>query len=366
LLYGIYFFLTYLKNGPLPPRRIRKGETKNTRKEKKMPDLSPKENYLRALRHEETEYVPIGVGGDLARCGGNMPCEKGDPDANVADAFGVHWTRSDAALGAFIPVTKYFVLKDITQWKKTIAIPRMEDYDWKRLAEQDRAAIDPGKRQALGFFSHCGVWERLAALMGFEEAMIALVEEPEACDELFAMITDYKIKLAEAAAQYYNADVFVNFDDLATERNLFMSPETYRKLIKPHHRRLNDAVRNLGMIPVQHTCGYAETCIDDYIETGAEAWNSVQPSNDIAALLDRYGDRFVFEGGFDSTGKPGRPDASLEEIEAEVERCFREYGGRKGFVFLGTLVNSAGNKNAAAQSRIMFETANRIRFTGKK
>jgi hypothetical protein len=330
-----------------------------------MPDLSPKENYLRALRHEETEYVPIGVGGDLARCGGNTPCEKGDPVNKSADAFGVHWTASDAAIGALIPVTEYFILKDITQWKQVINIPNVGDYDWERLAEQDRAVIDPQKRQALGFFGHCGVWERLAALMGFEEAMIALIEEPEACNELFTAITDYKIKLAEIAAAYYKADIFINFDDIATERNLFMSPETYRKLIKPHHKRLNDAIKNFGMIPVQHTCGYAETCVEDYIETGAEAWNSVQPSNDIVALLDRYGDRLVFEGGFDSTGKPGHTDATLEEIEAEVERCFHEYGGKKGFVFLGTLVNSAGNKNAAAQSRVMFETANRLRFAKK-
>jgi hypothetical protein len=30
-----------------------------------------------------------------------------------------------------------------------------------------------------------------------------------------------------------------------------MSPDTYRTLIKPRHKRLNDAAKNLGMIPVQ-------------------------------------------------------------------------------------------------------------------
>jgi uroporphyrinogen-III decarboxylase len=196
--------------------------------------------------------------------------------------------------------------------------------------------------------------------------MVALVEEPDAVNELLTAITDHKIRLAEVAVKYFQADAFMNFDDIATERNLFMSPATYRKLIKPHHRRLNDAVRNLGMIPIQHTCGYAETCVEDYIETGADAWNAVQPSNDIAALLDKYGDKFCFEGGYDTQGKAGRSDATVEEIETEVERCFREYGNKKGFVFMSILVPSVENSKYATQQATMIETAKRLRYTKGK
>jgi hypothetical protein len=61
----------------------------------------------------------------------------------------------------------------------------------------------------------------------------------------------------------------------------------------------------MGMIPIQHTCSHAELCVEDYIETGAKAWNGVQTSNDIVALLGKYGDRFCFDGGYNTTGKPG-------------------------------------------------------------
>jgi uroporphyrinogen-III decarboxylase len=288
----------------------------------------------------------------------------------MVDGFGVRWVEADTAIGGGIPEPGKFLLADVTQWKKKVAIPDVKNYDWKKLAEQEFASslfgapIDRDK-QAIGFFATCGIWERLAALMGFEEAMIALVEEPEACNELFAAVTDYKIQLAEVAAKYYKADTFTNFDDIATERQMFMSPEIYRKLIKPHHKRLNDAVRNLGMIPIQHTCGHAELCVEDYIETGAEAWNSVQPSNDIAAILDKNGGKFCIEGGYDTTGKPGRTDATVDDVVAEVERCFREYGSKKGFIFAGILVASVGDATAGAKNAAMFETANRLRFAGK-
>jgi uroporphyrinogen-III decarboxylase len=143
--------------------------------------------------------------------------------------------------------------------------------------------------------------------MGFEGAMIAMMEEPEAVYELLTAITDYKIALAKKVAKYYRADTFTHVDDIATERSLFMSPETYRQLIKPQHTRLNKAVRDLGMIPIQHTCGHAEICVEDYIETGADAWNMVQTSNDIVSLLDKYGNKFCFEGGFDMNGRPQPP-----------------------------------------------------------
>jgi hypothetical protein len=195
--------------------------------------------------------------------------------------------------------------------------------------------------------------------------MIAMMEEPEACNELFTVITDFKIKQAEKAAKYYKADTFTNFDDIATERNLFMSPETYRKLIKPHHTRLNKAVIDLGMLPIQHTCGHAELCVADYIETGAAAWNTVQPTNDLAGILDKYSDKFALEGGYDMNGKPGRPDATVPEIIAEVERCFRVYGVKKGYIFMGMNLATVDSKNAEEQAKAIADTANKLRFAGK-
>jgi uroporphyrinogen-III decarboxylase len=331
-----------------------------------MPDLTPRENYLRALRHEETEYVPFAMAPDIARVGTFSPTDRGLESYGFRDGYGVRWAISESALGGSLPAPGDFILKDVTRWKKDITIPDVSKYDWPKIVEAERAAFPADKKtQSFNFGANCGIWERLAALMGFEEAMIALVEEPEAVNDLFTAITDHKIRLAEVAKKYFDADVFVNYDDVATERQLFMSPDTYRALIKPHHKRLNDAVRNLGMIPIQHTCGHAELCVEDYIETGANGWNALQPSNDLVSLLNNYGAKFVFEGGYDTTGKPGWPTATIDEIVAEVERCFREYGGKKGYIFSGLVLASAGNTNNAAQTQALMDTATRLRFAGK-
>jgi hypothetical protein len=304
------------------------------------------------------------MGGDVAARGILAPYDHGDESAGIPDGYGVRWASSEAAAGGQVPAPGEFILKDVTTWKKTITIPDVKQYDWQKLAEKESSIIPADRdKQAVCFLCTNGVWERIAALMGFEEAMVALVEEPDACNELFTAITDFKLRLAEKVVTYYQCDAFINFDDIATERNLFMSPETYRTLIKPHHKRLNDGIINLGMIPVQHTCGHAEICVEDYIETGAAAWNTVQPTNDIAGLLDKYGGRFSFEGGYDSTGKPSYPDATVEEAVAEVDRCFREYGDKKGFMFAPLILGTV--KDFAEKNAAIAERANKLRFAGK-
>jgi hypothetical protein len=335
-----------------------------------MPSLSPKENYLRALRHEETEYVPImafGPGGDASWVGVFNPIEKGQQAFNMTDGYGVPYSLSDAAVGGMIPTPGKFLLKDITRWKKNVTFPKVKSYDWQKLKDEEFAlfGFDPDKI-ATSFLAGTGVWERLAALMGFEEAMVAMIEEPEACYDFFTAVTDIRIQEAEIAATVYHTDCYTNFDDIATERQLFMSPDTYRTLIKPHHKRLNDAIKNLGMIPIQHTCGHAELCIEDYIETGAAAWNAVQASNDVASLLDTYGDKFCLEGCFDSTGKPGHVDSTVADVVAETERCFREYGQKKGFIFMAALVARAGEDETQKKNAAIMEAAHRLRYTKGK
>ncbi|MEW8986797.1 MAG: uroporphyrinogen decarboxylase family protein [Bacillus sp. (in: firmicutes)] len=308
--------------------------------------LTPKENYLNAINHKETEWTPI-FPVDCAGLGfGAFPgpwIEKG-PMGGGYDGFGVRWITPASGGGAPIPAPNEFILdsETIVDWKNIVKFPDLEGVDWKAIVEQELSIMPVDRDQtAIEFGCGNGVFERLGALMGFEETLIALIEEPEACYELMEAITDYKIQFAKKVKEFYNPDIFNNYDDIATERGLFMSPDTYRKLIKPHHKRLNDAVRELGMIPIQHTCGLCESLIEDIIDTGAAAWSSVQPVNDIVQLLEKYGDKIAIIGGYNSNGAPGRLDATTEERLAEVHRCFDTYGSYPSYIaFPFVTVNS--------------------------
>jgi hypothetical protein len=133
-----------------------------------MQNLSPKENYLRCLRHEDYEYVPFfnfGLGGDVG-IAGLFPPEVGDPSNGFVDGFGVRWAASDSAAGGLIPEPGKFVLQDVTQWKKDIAIPDVEKYDWEKIASGGGEFPIDRDKIAFAIIGNCGPWERLAALMG--------------------------------------------------------------------------------------------------------------------------------------------------------------------------------------------------------
>ncbi|MDR2519779.1 MAG: hypothetical protein LBC69_01810 [Eubacteriaceae bacterium] len=324
--------------------------------------LSPKENYLRALQHEPTEYTPCSI--DSAVAGMSISIEHGMD--NETDGFGVTWTASDSAFGGSLPKPGEFILKDVREWKKAIKFPKIGDYDWEGFAAADLAGINRDV-YPVEIFSACCIYERLAAFMGFENALISMAEEPDATFGLLSALADFKCEMIKSIAKYYRPDTYIYFDDVATERNLFMSPKAYRQLIKPLHKKMCQTAIDCGIIPIQHTCGHAEAILDDMIDEGAAAWHAVQPTNDIEEIVQKYGDRFTVIGGYDSNGAPGYESASEEEIRAEVRRCLDTYGKYgKGFIFAGFLLTSVNYADQAAPSSIMADEVMKYRKEREK
>lgn len=306
--------------------------------------LTPKENILAVLNHEKGEWVPSWICDAIGAGFGSFPgpaFEKG-PLGGGLDGFGIPWVTPASGGGAPIPHPNKFLLdsETIVDWKKIVKFPDIAHFDWETQAKTELQFGDPSV-QAVDFGSGNGPFERLAALLGFEEALMSLSAEPEASYDLMNAIIDYKIDTLDYVKKYYKADMFTNYDDIATERGPFMSPDTYRELIKPLHKKLNDAVKAHGMIPIQHTCGFAQPLVKDFIETGAAAWTSVQPTNDIVSILKEYGSEICIIGGYNSNGAPARAESTPEEMIAETRRCFDTYGPYKGYIFFGfKLVNS--------------------------
>ncbi len=299
--------------------------------------MTGKENYLNALQHKKTGWVPVeGEGLLYAGFEGNE-MEKG-PRGGGLDGFGVEWIAPESGGGTGMPVNSYFLLDDETvcDWKNKIHIPNPAEYHW---AEDARTQLEGVDRETtvVNYGDGNGPFERLAALMGFENTLLAMAMEPEAVESLAMAITDYKLECLDYIHQYYHPDTYTLYDDVATQISPFMSPDTYRRLISPQHKRLAERAKELGMIPILHCCGKAEILIEDYINEGFAAWASVQPCNDIAAILKKYGDRICIAGGYQTNGLPGTTTDEAV-IDAEIQRCFQEYGPYPGYIFAGFIL----------------------------
>ena len=116
--------------------------------------LTPKENYIRAMRGEFPEYLPMwDMFGWGVRSSATAHFTKKLPNGNTVNEFGVESVSVPDAEGGSIPVPGKFILEDITKWRDVIKAPSLEGIDWEAAARRDLKDFD---RSAKPVMSHIG------------------------------------------------------------------------------------------------------------------------------------------------------------------------------------------------------------------
>jgi hypothetical protein len=130
--------------------------------------------------------------------------------------------------------------------------------------------------------------------------------------------------------------VFVTGTDFGTQRGPFISPQAYRDLFQPFHKRVNDWIhQHTSWKTFNHSCGSIMALMEDFIESGFDILNPVQISAadmDPAQLKMRFGDRITFWGGGVDT-QHTLPFGTAEEVRKEVRERIEIFGPGGGFVF---------------------------------
>ncbi len=198
------------------------------------------------------------------------------------DAFGVHWTPAQPT--AHRTPDQPPILEDIEDWDQ-VRVPDVSRFDWAGLAERYRT-VDRSERLMAATLL-MGPFERTSVLSSFEDCLVNAISEPECYSNLIGKIADYKIALIDRLYQAVKPDVINLHDDWGTARSTFMSPQLWRETIKPHIRRIYDAIHQRGMLVCQHSCGQISELIPDLIEMGADLWEAQITCYDLPDLLAR-------------------------------------------------------------------------------
>ena len=278
--------------------------------------LSLKENMMLVLEHREPEYMPLITDFDQAWPGGDgfvCECPRGK---SGLDWFGQSWTF-EPKIGACNPTPGKYLMDDITKWKEIFRFPDLSLLDWEGNAAATTAKWDRENRLSrvsIGF----GMWERMFCSMPFETALLSLMTEPEACYDFVGAMADHKIRLHDYVIKYYRPDVICMHDDYGSGAGMFMSPEVWREIFKPHLQRVIDAITSKGVMYEHHCCGYFAPILPEMAEMGVTLFNSVHKSNDPVALKKQIGHVMTFNGGFD-TQYLDDDARTEEEIRAHVD-----------------------------------------------
>lgn len=147
--------------------------------------------------------------------------------------------------------------EDICDWRELVKFPDLDAWDWSKVEEIDHISEIDRENKVFEIMFVNGPFERLHMLMGFENALCALLTDPEEVEEFFNTYMEWKIKLMEKVIEYYKPDVLMFHDDWGTQNNMFFSPDVWRSLIKPQIKKAVDRATSwaysLICIPVERS-----------------------------------------------------------------------------------------------------------------
>ena len=294
-----------------------------------MGDLSPKENFLRAVRFEGPDYVPNGRKLPIKLVGyhGVNP-EDNRPSGAMewCDFWGVgfSWVRE-----GIMPFPSRHPLGDPD---------RLYEFRWPDPSDlarlgpaREKAAVVDRRRLLLHVSHRSTIFERAWKLAGMENLLIMMVAEPDKADWVFEHIIEFQLGIAR---QYLDLepDMAHLGDDLGTQKGLFFSPILFRRFLKPRYARIIDLYKEHGVLIRFHCDGNILDLVDDFMDLGIDVLNPVQSRaiGDLELVRAKTAGRMALWGGIDTQyvltlGTP-------EEVRAEVREKIRTLGRNGGYV----------------------------------
>ncbi|MBW1983523.1 MAG: hypothetical protein JRI53_02295 [Deltaproteobacteria bacterium] len=206
------------------------------------------------------------------------------------------------------------------------------------------------------FWMMRGVFVRSWRLIGMENYMINLYQDPEFIHRVAAMVTEYSLKQLDLLAEA-GVDVLIVEDDIASTDNLLISPKDFKEFVNPYNRKLVDRAHALGLKVIRHSDGNLWSIMDILIDTGYDGLNPLEPQAgmDLKKVKDAHGDTICLLGNIDC--KELLPSGTTAEVEDAVKQAIDVAAAGGGYIVCSS--NSLHPEVNPENCIAMFEAAKR-------
>lgn len=240
----------------------------------------------------------------------------------------------------------------------------LEQYPWPDMDDPTRVAHVAAQAAKLAADDEYAIvatpWllfplERAFAMQGMDTFLMNMALYPDFAEALLRRIAALCKTLMGhfLAALGDNVDIIKIGDDLGTQQSLLMSPDMYRRVLKPIHADYIRFIKERTVAKVFfHTDGDVFPLLDDFVEMGIDILNPIQTSAgqmaDLAALKSRYGKNLTFCGAIDT--QRVLPHGTPDQVRAEVRRVMELLGPGGGYMVASvhTIMNDVPAVNILA------------------
>ena len=321
--------------------------------------MNERENKLRAARFEDPERIPISLS-ISAGCWDHYPQDAlqelvaehrllfpgFERQENVVPSYapwrraGQPYTDSWGCVWETLEngITGAVVEHALADWSAFPAFvppsPQEHDgwgpIDWESKRQQIARVREQG-RLATGSLRHGHTFLTMTYLRGYENLVFDMVDDRPQLAELIAVVETFNMGLVR---RYVEAVVeWMGYpEDLGMQRGPMLSPDQFRRHIKPTYRRLVAPARDAGCVIHMHSDGDIRALTEDLIDVGIDVINLQDLVNGIDWIEANLKGRVCIDLDIDRqrVTRFGSPAQIHDHIREAVERL----GDRKGGLML--------------------------------
>ena len=202
--------------------------------------------------------------------------------------------------------------------------------DWQAVTDSFARARAAG-RLRIGSLRHGHTFLTLTFLRGYESLMYDMADGEARLDRLIAMVEQFNLGLVrrylDLGAEWMNYP-----EDLGMQRGPMLSPDHFRRWIKPVYRRLIAPARQAGCVIHMHSDGDVRDLAADLLDCGLDALNVQDLVNGIDWLAGNLKGRVCIDLDIDRQRitRFGGP----AEIDGHIRTTVEKLGSREGGLIL--------------------------------
>ena len=144
-------------------------------------------------------------------------------------------------------------------------------------------------------------FDYLLDLLGYENALMSLIENPEKCKQILQHFTNGISTLASEMCDKQIDAIKISSPFAGAG---FISPEFYKEFVLPYESQIISAIKSKGKFAYLHTCGAINDRLELMIESGTSGLECLDPRPlgdvDLADAKRRLGFKVFIKGNIDS------------------------------------------------------------------
>ncbi len=279
------------------------------------------------------------------------------PERGVkVDDWGIHRMWVEHASGGYWDFCDFPLQEATEEQVAAWPMPSPDDFDYSAIYDQCRQYAQFGV-----FAGNAGLPDVIngnGMLRSMEQTLVDLITDDPAGLLLTRRRFEIQFEILRRTLEAAKGGIdFVWLgEDLGTQIGPTISPELYRRHIRPLHQQFTDLAKSYGLPAMIHCCGSSSWAFEDFIAVGIKAVDTLQPeakNMEPAYLKAHFGGRLAFHGCISTAGPVA--SGTAEETAAYCRRTLEIMMPGGGYCFSPThqLQDNSPTENVVA----MYATA---------